>query len=64
VIEALLEAEVTAKLGRAKGAVHHISGQPRSSDWVCGYRCCADADARMSVVWALCALPLHVLGEI
>jgi putative transposase len=43
VVEALLEAEVTAKLGREKGAVRHISGQPRSSDWACGQCGCQDA---------------------
>jgi len=42
-IEALLEAEVTAKLGREKGVVRHISGQSRTSDWVCGHCGCADA---------------------
>ncbi len=43
VIEALLEAEVTAKLGREKGAVRHISARPCTSDWVCGHCGCADA---------------------
>src|SRR5438270_10321841 len=43
VIEAMLEAEVTAKLGREKGAVRHSSGQPREVDWVCGQCSCADA---------------------
>ena len=43
VIEVLLEAEVSAKLGREKGAVRHISAQPREVDWVCGHCGCADA---------------------
>src|SRR5437763_14123669 len=43
VVEALLEAEVSAKLGREKGAVRHISGQPREVGWVCGQCGCADA---------------------
>src|SRR5207237_7097327 len=42
-IEAMLEAEVTAKLGREKGAARHISGQGREVDWVCGQCGCADA---------------------
>jgi len=42
VIKALLEAEVTAKLGREKGTIRHISGQPREVDWVCGQCGCAD----------------------
>ena len=43
VVEMLLEAEVSAKLGREKGAVRHISGQPREVGWVCGQCGCADA---------------------
>lgn len=43
VIEAMLEAEVTAKLGREKGAVRHMSAQPREVDWVCGHCGCGDA---------------------
>lgn len=43
VIETLLEAEVSAKLGREKGAVRHISAQPREVDWVCGHCGCVDA---------------------
>jgi len=43
VIEVLLEAEVSAKLGREKGAVRHISAQPREVDWVCGHCGCGDA---------------------
>lgn len=42
-IETLLEAEASAKLGREKGAVRHISGQPREVDWVCGHCGCQDA---------------------
>ncbi len=42
-IETLLEAVVTAKLGREKGAVRHISALPRTSDWVCGQCGCCDA---------------------
>jgi putative transposase len=43
VIEMLLEAEVSAKLGREKGEVRHISGQPRAIDWRCGHCGCGDA---------------------
>src|SRR2546421_12113891 len=42
VVEAILEAEGTAKLGREKGAVRHISGQPRGVDWGGGQCGCAD----------------------
>jgi hypothetical protein len=35
---------VTAKLGREKGAVRRISGQPREVDWVCGH--CGGPDAQ------------------
>ena len=44
--EGLLEAEVTAKLGREKGAVRHISGQPREVDWRCGHCGCLPDPAR------------------
>lgn len=43
-VETLLEAEVTAKLGHEKGAERHISGQPRGSRL--GVRQCGCADAQ------------------
>ena len=44
VVEAMLEAEVTAKLGREKAAVRHISSQPRVIDWACAHCGCCDAE--------------------
>jgi hypothetical protein len=43
VLEALLEAEVTAKLGREKGKMRHVSTQPREIDWQCAGCGCCDA---------------------
>src|SRR6266436_6841568 len=43
VLEAFLEAEVTAKLGREKGEPRQVSRQARQIDWVCGHCGCQDA---------------------
>jgi putative transposase len=43
VLEAFLEAEVSAKLGREKGESRRISSQERSIDWQCGYCGCTNA---------------------
>lgn len=43
VLEAFLEAEVSAKLGREKGESRRISSQERSIDWQC--RCCGCTNA-------------------
>ena len=43
VLEAFLEAEVTAKLGREKGEPRRVSRQAREIDWACGY--CGGPDA-------------------
>src|SRR5260370_26307180 len=45
ILEAFLEAEVSAKLGREKGASRRISGEPRTIDWQCGFCRCTDANA-------------------
>ncbi len=44
ILEAFLEAEVSAKLGREKGESRRISGQERQIDWQCGYCGCTDAN--------------------
>ncbi len=44
VLEAFLEAEVTAKLGREKGQLRRVSGQVREIDWQCGHCGCRDAN--------------------
>ena len=44
VLEALLEAEVTAKLGREKGVMRQVRSQPREIDWQCGHCGCCDAN--------------------
>jgi putative transposase len=44
VINAFLEAEVTAKLGREKGSRRPVSEPPRESDWQCGQCGCQDAN--------------------
>lgn len=44
VLEALLEAEVRAKLGREKGESRRISPQERPIDWQCGHCGCTDAN--------------------
>ena len=43
VLEAFLEAEVTAKLGREKGEPRRVSRQAREIDWACGHCGCRDA---------------------
>lgn len=43
VLEAFLEAEVTAKLGREKGELRRVSRQAREINWVCGHCGCRDA---------------------
>src|SRR5947209_9763521 len=43
VIQAFLEAEVTAKLGREKGSRRPVSAQPHEIDWQCGQCGCQDA---------------------
>jgi putative transposase len=45
ILEAFLEAEVRAKLGREKGENRRISGEPRLIDWQCGFCGCTDANA-------------------
>jgi transposase-like protein len=44
VINAFLEAEVTAKLGREKGSRRPVSEPARESDWQCGQCGCQDAN--------------------
>jgi len=44
VIVAFLEAEVTAKLGREKGAPRSVSDQLREIDWKCGNCGCQNAN--------------------
>jgi hypothetical protein len=44
VIEACLEEEITAKLGREKGEPRRVSGQVREIDWRCGNCGCKDAN--------------------
>ncbi|MBA2682579.1 MAG: hypothetical protein H0U76_29815 [Ktedonobacteraceae bacterium] len=44
ILEAFLEAEVSAKLGREKGESRRISGQERPIDWQCGHCGCTDAN--------------------
>jgi len=44
VLMGFLEAEVTAKLGRAKGEPRQVSSTQRSIDWQCGYCGCSDAN--------------------
>jgi len=44
ILEATLEAEVTAKLGREKGMARQAGSQPRLIDWKCGYCGCQDAN--------------------
>jgi hypothetical protein len=44
VLEAGLEAEVEEVLGRKKGEIRRISGQPRQIAWMCGYCGCQDAN--------------------
>jgi putative transposase len=44
VLEAFLEAEVTAKLGREKGEPRRVSGQVREIDWACRQCGCRDAN--------------------
>ncbi len=43
VLKGFLEAEVTAKLGREKGAPRQVSSTERAIDWTCA--CCGCADA-------------------
>ena len=43
VLEAFLEAEVTAKLGREKGEPRRVSRQAREISWACGHCGCRDA---------------------
>jgi putative transposase len=43
VLEAFLEAEVSAKLGREKGESRRISSEPRNIDWRCGHCGCRNA---------------------
>ncbi len=45
VLEALLEAEVSAKLGREKGESRRISPGERPIDWHCGHCGCSDANS-------------------
>jgi putative transposase len=42
VLEAFLEAEVTAKLGREKGEARRMSSQTRVIDWTCAHGGCSD----------------------
>src|SRR5258708_30981323 len=44
ILEAVLEAEVSAKLGREKGESRRISSQERPIDWQCGHCGCTDAN--------------------
>lgn len=44
VLEAFLEAEVTAKLGREKGELRRVSRQAREISWVCGHCGCRNAN--------------------
>jgi putative transposase len=44
VLSEFLEAEVTAKLGRAKGVARRISNTARAIDWQCAYCRCTDAN--------------------
>jgi hypothetical protein len=44
ILEAFLEAEVTAKLGREKGEPRRVSRQAREIDWACGHCGCRDAN--------------------
>ncbi|MEO6893085.1 MAG: transposase [Ktedonobacteraceae bacterium] len=44
ILEAFLEAEVSAKLGREKGESRRISGQEHQIDWQCGHCGCTDAN--------------------
>jgi putative transposase len=44
VLEAFLEAEVTAKLGREKGEPRRVSRQAREINWICGHCGCRDAN--------------------
>jgi len=43
VLREFLEAEVTVKLGRAKGALRQVSSTERSIDWQCAHCGCRDA---------------------
>ncbi len=44
VLEAFLEAEVTAKLGREKGELRRVSRKSRKVNWACGHCGCRDAN--------------------
>ena len=44
VLEAFLDAEVSAKLGREKGEPRRVSAQARQIDWHCGQCGCQDAN--------------------
>ncbi len=44
VLKEFLEAEVTAKLGRAKGVARQISSTARAIDWQCASCSCRDAN--------------------
>ena len=44
VLEAFLEAEGTAKLGREKGEPRRVSRQACEINWVCGHCGCRDAN--------------------
>jgi hypothetical protein len=43
IVEAFLEAEVSATLGREKGEARRISAQAREIDWQCEHCGCTDA---------------------
>jgi hypothetical protein len=44
VVTEVVEAEVTAKLGREKGQPREAKSQVRESDWKCGHCGCSDAN--------------------
>jgi putative transposase len=44
ILEAFLEAEVSAKLGRETGESRRISREPRAVDWQCAFCGCQDAN--------------------
>ena len=61
ILEAFLEAEVTAKLGREKGEPRRVSRQAREIDWACGHCGCRDAN-QFTKLRALPASGGHRLG--